>query len=146
MNSKQCTGALMMMLALAFANAASAAPPAELPSWEQLTPDQRETLSAPLRERWNQGAYDQRLRWLQHARRWQQLSPQERATARQGLRAYRQADPATREKLREVFKNLRDATPEQRAALRDKWRSLSPEQRRAWLQAGGPGVAPPPGE
>lgn len=146
MNAKQWMRTLMIGLALAFASATSAAPPAELPSWEQLTPEQRETLSAPLRERWNQGAYEQRLRWLQHAKRWQQLTPQERATARQGLRAYRQADPATREKLREVFKNLRGATPEQRASLREKWRSLSPEQRRAWLEAGGPGVAPPPQE
>jgi len=146
MNSKQCMGTLTILLALVLAGGVRAAPPAELPAWDHLTPEQRDALSAPLRERWNQGAYEQRLRWLQHAKRWQQLTPQERATARQGLRAYRQADPATRGKLREVFKNLRDATPEQRTALREKWRALSPEQRRAWLQAGGPGVAPPPGE
>lgn len=135
-----------LVITLALIGPSKAEQPAELPNWEQLTPEQREALSAPLRERWNQGAYEQRLRWLQHAKRWQQLSPDERRAARQGLRTYRNADPETREKLREVFKNLRDATPEQRSALREKWRSLSPEQRLAWLKAGGPGVAPPPGE
>lgn len=146
MNNRQWMGTLTITLALLLAGTAHAAPPRELPNWDQLTPEQRDALSAPLRERWNQGAYEQRLRWLQHAQRWQQLTPEERRSARQGLRAYRQADPETREKLREVFKNLRSATPEQRNALREKWRSLSPEQRRAWMQAGGPGVAPPPGE
>lgn len=144
MKTMQWMGPLVMTLALI--GRASAEQPAELPNWAQLTPEQRETLSAPLREHWDQGAYEQRLRWLQHAKRWQQLSPDERRAARQGLLAYRQADPATQEKLREVFKNLRNASPEQRSALREKWRSLSPEQRRAWLKAGGPGVAPPPGE
>ncbi|PKM05934.1 MAG: hypothetical protein CVV14_14425 [Gammaproteobacteria bacterium HGW-Gammaproteobacteria-4] len=137
---------LIAALALAFGANAQETQPVEMPRWEQLSPAQREALSTPLRERWNQAAYEQRLRWLRQAERWQHLSPEDRKAARKGLRAYRQADPQTREKLRDVFRNLRDASPEQRAVLREKWRSLSPEQRKQWLDAGGPGVAPPPEE
>lgn len=137
---------LIAALALAFGANAQETQPVEMPHWEQLSPAQREALSTPLRERWNQAAYEQRLRWLRQAERWQHLSPDERKAARKGLRAYRQADPQTREKLRDVFRNLRNASPEQRAALREKWRSLSPQQRKRWLDAGGPGVAPPPEE
>ncbi|PIQ37838.1 MAG: hypothetical protein COW59_05025 [Lysobacterales bacterium CG17_big_fil_post_rev_8_21_14_2_50_64_11] len=134
----------VLSLALAFAVHAQEASPAQMPRWEQLSPAQREALSTPLRERWNQAAYEQRLRWLRQAERWQNLSPEDRKAARDGLRAYRKADPQTREKLRDVFQNLRNASPEQRAALREKWRSLSPEQRKRWLDAGGPGRASPP--
>lgn len=135
---------LILPLLLGFAVHAQSAPPGEIPRWEQLSPQQREALSTPLRERWNQAAYEQRLRWLRQAERWQNLSPEERIAARQGMRAYRKADPQTREKLRDVFQNLRNASPAQRTALREKWRSLSPEQRKRWLDAGGPGNAPPP--
>ena len=39
------------------------------------------------------------------------------------------------------------ALPEdERRALRARWRSLSPEQRRAWLEAGGPGIVPQPAD
>lgn len=137
---------LILPLLLAFTVHAQSAPPGEIPRWEQLSPQQREALSTPLRERWNQAAYEQRLRWLRQAERWQNLSPDERIAARQGMRAYRKADPQTREKLRDVFQNLRNASPAERTALREKWRSLSPEQRKQWLDAGGPGRAPPPND
>lgn len=122
----------------------AASPPVELPSWEQLSPAQREVLSTPIRERWNQAAYEQRLRWLRQAERWQNLSPEERRLVLQGIRRYRNADPETRARLRDIFEHMSTLPPSERKALREKWRALSPEQRRAWMQAGGPGVAPPP--
>jgi hypothetical protein len=39
---------------------------------------------------------------------------------------------------------MRELPPAQRQDLRRAWRALSPEQRRDWLQAGGPGLAPVP--
>lgn len=137
---------LFACLLAAYGAAHAAEPPRELPSWERLSPAQREALSTPIRERWNQAAYEQRLRWLRQAERWQHLTPEERQLARQGMRRYRNADPETREKLRDIFQHMRTLPPEERQALREKWRALSPEQRRAWMQAGGPGVAPPPSD
>jgi hypothetical protein len=55
------------------------------------------------------------------------MSPRQRQQLRQSLRAMRGLDMAERERLRAT------------------WRSLTPEQRREWLRAGGPGIAPPPG-
>ena len=120
--------------------------PNELPAWDKLSPAQREALSTPIRERWNQAGYEQRLRWLRQAERWQHLSADERQRVRQGMRRFRDASPATREQLRGVFENLSKLPPEERRELREKFRSLSPAQRRAWMEAGGPGVAPPPGD
>lgn len=146
MNALRWILAAGLWAALALSAPAQAAAPPELPAWDDLTPEQRETLTAALRERWDQAAYEQRLRWLRGAERWQKLTPEERRTVRQGMRAFRRADPQTREQLRDVFRNLRQASPEERERLREKWRSLSPAQRRAWMEAGGPGVAPPPGD
>ena len=44
-----------------------------LPAWEQLTPAQRETLLAPIRDRWNTQP-DERARMLERAQRWQQMT------------------------------------------------------------------------
>ena len=43
-----------------------------LPEWDKLTPQQREALIAPVRERWNSDV-EQRPRMLEHAQRWLSL-------------------------------------------------------------------------
>ena len=53
---------------------------ATMPSWEQLTPAQRETLVAPLRERWNASA-GERARMFRHAERWRAMTPEQRNRA-----------------------------------------------------------------
>ena len=53
--------------------------------------------------------------------------------------------PEQRRQLRRSLHSLRDLPPDQQRRLRQNWQSLTPEQRRAWLKAGGPGIAPPPG-
>jgi hypothetical protein len=39
---------------------------------------------------------------------------------------------------------MRALAPTEREQLRARWRALTPQQRRDWLRAGGPGLAPPP--
>ena len=57
------------------ATPAPAAPVAPLPAWEQLSESQRESLLAPLRDRWNSADAGQRQRMLSHGQRWQSMSP-----------------------------------------------------------------------
>jgi hypothetical protein len=128
---------LLGIALLAFAGVAAGASPASdtsLPAWEQLTPDQREQLIAPIRDRWN-AEPEQRRRMLLHAQRWQTLSPEQRKRARHGVRRWQHMDPEHREQMRAVFDHLRAMPEPERRVFMVKWRAMSPEQKRAWLQA-----------
>lgn len=127
-------GALVMLGLLPAAPAFAANPPAApLPAWEQLSPAQREQLIAPVRQRWN-AEPAQRQHMLERARRWQQMTPDQRQHARHGMRRWEHLDPAQREQMRALFENMRGLPPEQRATLKQRWKRMTPEQRRAWVQ------------
>ncbi|KQZ66662.1 MULTISPECIES: DUF3106 domain-containing protein [unclassified Lysobacter] len=111
-----------------------AAPP---PAWEQLSPQQREQLIAPVRDRWN-AEPDERQRMLDHARRWQQMSPDERKRARHGMRRWEGMNPEQREEARALFGRMRNLSDAEREALRERWRAMTPEQRREWMQRNAP--------
>ncbi|OHE85219.1 MAG: hypothetical protein A2190_02565 [Lysobacterales bacterium RIFOXYA1_FULL_69_10] len=121
---------------------APATPPdaSSLPTWERLTPEQRERLITPLRDRWNNEP-DARARMLAHAQRWQDMTPEERSKARSGMKRWRHMNPEQRDQMRALFSRMRALPPEQRAALKTKWRAMTPEQRREWVDAN-----PPPPE
>lgn len=136
---------LALLFALLLAAPVSAATPARgLPDWSELPAADREALAQPLVERWNRANPEQRQRMLERAQLWASLSPEQKAQARRGIEQFREAHADRREQLRAVWQRLQDLPPEQREALRATWRQLSPAERRAWLEAGGPGVAPPP--
>jgi hypothetical protein len=113
---------------------AFAAPPASMPTWEQLTPAQRALLVEPLRERWNDDPQARDRLW-QRAQRWQQMTPDQRARAHHGFDRWEHMDPEERRTMRALFQAMRDMTPTQRDALRQQWRSMTPEQRRDWVRA-----------
>lgn len=108
-----------------------------LPSWEQLTPVQRELLIAPLRERWNANP-GERARMYGHAERWRSMTPEQRARARRGLGHWEHMDPARRREMRALFEKMRTMSPEQRKALRDQWHGMTQAQREAWVEANPP--------
>ncbi|MFY1079926.1 DUF3106 domain-containing protein, partial [Escherichia coli] len=64
---------------------------------------QRESLLAPLRDRWNSADAGQRQRMLSHGQRWQTMSPEERDKARRGLRRFEHMSPEQREQARALF-------------------------------------------
>lgn len=122
---------------LAVAGIAAATPPAPdapLPAWDRLTPAQREQLIAPIRDRWN-AEPEQRPRMLLHAQRWQTLTPEQRKRARHGIVRWQQMDPEHRGQMRALFGHLRAMPEAERREFMAKWRSMSPEQKRDWLQA-----------
>jgi hypothetical protein len=45
--------------------------------------------------------------------------------------------------MRRSFRAMRALPPEEQGRLRAIWRGMDPQQRRAWLERGGPGIAPP---
>ena len=108
--------------------AQQAAPSAPLPEWEKLTPQQRETLIAPLRDRWN-GDPQGRPRMMEHGRRWQQMTPEQRAQARRGMHRFEHMNPEQRDRARALFLRMREMPPEQREKLRDDWKKMTRTQR-----------------
>lgn len=126
---------------------ASDPPTTTLPAWEQLSAAQREQLIAPVRERWN-AEPTERARMLQHAQRWRQMTPDQRRHARHGLRRWEHLSPDQRTQMRALFEQSRGMTPQQREAFKQRWEQMTPEQRRAWVQAhrAKPQPSPPPAD
>lgn len=112
---------------------------ATLPAWDQLTPEQRELLIAPMRERWD-ARPAHRNRMYKHAQRWHDMTPEQRQRARHGMHRFEHMDPEHRTRMRALFDKMRTMAPEQRKALREQWRGMSAEQRKAWVEANPPGT------
>jgi hypothetical protein len=135
---------LAIVVALSTAPAFASDPPqAALPAWDQLSAAQREQLIAPVRERWNAEPAE-RARMLQHAQRWRQMTPEQRQHARHGLRRWEHLSPDQRTQMRALFEQSRGMTPQQREAFKQRWEQMTPEQRRAWVQAHQPKTQPLP--
>lgn len=120
----------------------------QVPSWDQLSDKQREQL-APLAEQWDGLAASRRVRALERLERrerWEAMTPEQREKLRKGARNFRDLPPELREQMRASMQAMRALPEDERRQLWEVWRSRSPEQRRAWLEAGGPGLAPPPEE
>lgn len=158
MNRRFASGALALLMVFgardvfAHADEASRHSPSRVPegvvvpSWSQLTPAQQETL-APLRERWDQMPASRRahaLERMERRARWDALSPEQRERLRHGARNFRDLPPELREKMRASMHAVHRLPEDERRALKQRWRAMDPEQRRKWLDAGGPGLAPPP--
>lgn len=110
---------------------------ATLPAWDQLSDAQRQLLVAPLRERWDSRPAD-RARMLERAQRWQEMTPEQRKRARHGMHRWEKMDPEHRERMRALFSKMRGMDKEERKALRAQWREMTPEQRKAWVEANAP--------
>ena len=117
-----------------------------VPAWAELSPAQQQKL-AHLAERWDSLPASRRVHALErlerHAR-WEAMTPEQRQRLRAGARNFHELPPELREKLRESMRVVRALPEAERRQLHARWRSLSPEQRRAWLEVGGPGIAPEP--
>lgn len=129
----------VFLLAAALGTQAFAAPqraPAQatLGNWEDLTPEQREVLIGPLRTRWNDNPA-QRAEMMGRAKHWMAMSPAERKMAQRGMHRWEKLSPAQREEAKQLYLRMKTMSPDARRALRDQWRTLTAEQRAAWLKA-----------
>lgn len=119
-----------------------------VPDWDALTDTQRKYLRRYEGE-WDKLPASHRVLAMERAERrirWDSMSPEQREKIRKGMRHYRELTPDQREQLRKAFRSMRALPEEERRALTARWRALDPEQRRAWLDAGGPGISPPPAD
>lgn len=133
---------LLLPLLLACASAPVVAQSPPLPEWDQLSPAQRETLIASVRERWN-NAPDRRQRMYDHALRWQQMTPEQRELAHRGMHRFEHMAPAQRREAQALFAKMRGMDKEQRKELHDQWQKMTPEQRQQWVEANPPPARSP---
>lgn len=118
----------------------------KVPGWAELSDAQREKL-ASLAPQWDTLPASRRVRALEHLdrkARWAAMTPEQRGKMRKGARNFRDLPPELREKMRLSMAATRALPEPERKNLFRLWRALNPEQRRAWLEAGGPGISPPP--
>lgn len=130
---------LLLPLLLCVAAPVAAQP---LPEWEQLTAAQRETLIAPLRDRWNDSP-ERRQRMYEHARGWQQMTPEQRVQARRGMHRFEHMTPEQRRDAQALYARMRGMDKNQRQQLREQWKAMTAEQRRQWVQDNPPPPRPP---
>ncbi len=132
---------LLLLLASASAPVLAQSAQTTLPEWDQLTPAQRETLIAPMRDRWN-ASPDRRQRMYDHARGWQQMTPEQREQARRGMHRFEHMSPQQRREAQALFAKMRGLDKAQRQQLHDQWIKMTPEQRRQWVEANPPPARP----
>jgi hypothetical protein len=108
-----------------------------LPAWEGLTAQQREALITPVRERWDANPAH-RARMLEHALRWRELTPEQRKRARHGADRWAHMSPEQQREMRALYARLRSLPEDERLALRERWKAMTPEQRRTWVEANPP--------
>lgn len=125
---------LPIFLLLACSSAPLAAQQSSLPEWDKLTPQQRETLIAPLRDRWN-ASPERRQRSYDHARDWQSMTPEQRQQARRGMNRFENMSPQQQREARALFAKMRGMDKPQREQLHAQWQAMTPEQRRQWVDA-----------
>ena len=108
--------------------------PETLPTWEQLTPAQRELLIAPIRERCDSEP-ERRPQFMRYAKRWKELPPPQRDHASRGMERWETMSPEQREQARAVFHFVRGMDKDSRRDFMDKWRAMTPQQRSDWAKA-----------
>jgi hypothetical protein len=138
----------LLLVLMAFATATQATPGAvpegvKVPAWSELS-EQQKTDLARFSGHWDRMPASRRVQILERYEHWRALPEDRREAMRGGVQNFREMSPEQRQKMRRSLQLLKSLPPERQRALRERWQRMSPQQRREWLDAGGPGVAPPP--
>lgn len=114
---------------LALAVGGTQAQPGTAPSWDELTPQQRQAL-APLRPQWPELGDARRQAWLEVATRMPTLPAEERLRLQARMAGWSKLTPAERGTARLQFQEAQRWTPQDRQARWQAYQSLHPEARR----------------
>lgn len=112
------------------------------PSWEQLTPDQKEALS-PLQADWDQYDVTRKKKWLAIAQRYKDLSPEGQQRMHERMPDLARLTPEQRRTARENFRHAYSLPPDQRRALTQQFQDL-PEEKKQQLAEQSKKKLPPP--
>jgi Protein of unknown function (DUF3106) len=134
---------LMFACIPAFANGPATPQGVTVPGWKQLNAEQQKDLSQ-FSVNWDNLPASRRVQILERYEKWKALPPKQRQALREGALNFQEMPPRQRALMRESLRYLKTLPPEEQKRLRQLWMKLTPSQRSAWLDEGGPGIAPDP--
>ncbi len=114
--------ALMLAASLAQAQAGR-------PTWNELTPAQREAL-APLSKDWGTLDADRKRKWIEVAARYPNLSPDGKQRLHERMGEFSKLTPDQKTTARENFRRAYEVPAEQRQATVQKYQELPPDKKR----------------
>lgn len=112
--------AVLATLALAFACAAGATPPKKSPGWNELTPEQQQTLQ-PLAGEWETLDASRRSKWIGIAKRYPSMSANEQQRVQTRMADWVKLTPDQRRSAREQFRKIGKLPPEKRESVNQQW-------------------------
>jgi len=124
-----CAGAQAQVPAPVRAGSATAAAPAEGPSWASLTPAQRSALT-PLEREWPRIGTQRKQKWLEIAAHFPSMPPDERARVQARMSEWARMTPQERGTARLHYQEARQLSPTDRKARWEQYQALPPEQKR----------------
>lgn len=114
---------LLLMMAMAFAQAGGR------PTWNELSPVQREAL-APLAKDWGTLDSDRKRKWLEVAAKYPNLSPEGKQKLHERMAEFARLTPEQKKTARENFRRAYEVPAEQRQATIQKYQELPPDKKR----------------
>jgi hypothetical protein len=105
-------------------------PAAGGPSWNSLTPQQREAL-APLAGQWSTMPADRKRRWIEIAQKYPQLSPESKAHLQSRMPEFAGMTPQQRQTARENFQRAYELPPESRESAVQQYKALPDDKKKA---------------
>lgn len=138
--------AIGLTLALAAIPLAAGLTDLQVPSWSQLSPQQKEAL-APLAEEWNRLDDARRRKWLGVAASYPRMTLDEQQRLQSRMRGWADLSPEERSAARTRFKSMQKVPPEQRDVLKQKWGEYDslPDEEKHRLKREAPPRAVTPG-
>jgi Spy/CpxP family protein refolding chaperone len=120
---------LAALMAAAASGIAPAAAQSARPTWNELTPAQREAL-APLASDWASLDSDRKRKWLEVAAKYPNLSPDGKQKLHERMREFARLSPEQKRTARENFRRAYEVPAEQREATVQKFQELPPDKKR----------------
>lgn len=138
-------GAIVLFLPTLPAQAQTARPPsaaAARPTWNELSPAQREAL-APLAGDWNTLDADRKQKWLEVAAKYPRLSPDGKRRLQERMAEYARLTPEQRKTARENFRRAYELPADQRQSALQHYQELDASERKALGEQAGKKAEPP---
>jgi len=98
------------------------------PTWDQLTPQQREVL-APIQSEWAGLDAARKRKWLGVAKRYPTMTQKEQARLQQRMREWVSLTPEERQAARTRYREFEQLSPDDRRAMREKWEAYQRQRK-----------------
>ncbi len=119
----------------------STKPAPKAPTWQQLTPQQKQLL-AELASQWDRQPDRLRINLVKVANKYPKMKPDEQARVRKRITRWASLTPEQRETARKHYQLLKKQPPEKQKEVQKKWEAYKAQQRAEPPAA----IAPTPGE